>query len=95
MDGDPVDVAGPRVATLGDGEPPRGAAQRDPARERPAFAVDEIHQVERVPRQVEECLGGRQSDPARAEQLPERRVAVDDHVPGAVQHRRRVLDRGR
>ena len=56
MDRDPVDVAGPRIAALGDGEPPRGAAQRDPARERSAFAVDEVHQVERVPRQVEAVL---------------------------------------
>ena len=92
MNRDPVDVAGPWIAALGDGEPPRDAAERDPASEGPALPIDEVHQFERVAGQVEECLGGRQSKAPWAEQLPERGVAVDDHVPGAVQHRRRALD---
>ena len=91
MDRDPVDLARADVAALGDRETPRGAAHRDPARPGPALAIDDIHQLKRGARQVEERLGGRQAQQPVAEEIEEWRVAVDDDVPGPVQEPGRVL----
>ncbi len=50
---------------------------------------DEVHQLERLRRKIEQRLARRLTDGRRSERLDERRVAVDDHVA------RTVVERGR
>ena len=87
--GHAVRLAGLRVHARDDHQPVLPGRQRQPAGERPALAVDAVHQLERRPRQLGHRLASRHPDRRAAERGEERRVAVHDHV------RRAVVERGR
>src|SRR3954447_19126922 len=83
MEREAVDLVGTQLPARDGREPPVMAVATDPAGERPTIGKDGIHQRERLGRQLEHRLAGREADGPVPEHPAERRIAVDDDMAGS------------